>query len=108
MTTTIDTIPFDLRSRVISRKRRERINIPTIEEFYQAWADGLLSMPPRKSEPEPPALSYEEQVRQGEEWFAGMEALVEELRKIPVADPRTCREILNDDRNRLEKRVDGK
>jgi len=54
--------------------------------------------------PPPEPFQYpESKTMSGEEWIAGWKALVEEFRDAPVADPRTCREILNDDRNRLEK-----
>ena len=102
MKTTIDIpdIPKTLQARVKSKGKREGINVPTVAELYQAWLDDNMSLSSRKPKLSP--LSYEEQVRQGKEWFKGWMELVEELRHTPVVDSRSCREILMEDRNRLE------
>ena len=86
---------------VKSKGELHGLNVPELTEYvYQAWLDSEISLP--LYEPELPELSYEEQVRQGEQWFAEMDEMVNELANSPVEDSRTCREILNDDRNRLK------
>jgi len=103
MSTTLE-IPKDLLEPVKSKSKRERRSIPTTAELYQAWLDGAITLPPRPRIPKPPPPSREEQTRQDREWVKNFEKLVDAFAHIPVADSRTCSEIIMEDRNRLERK----
>ena len=104
MQTTLD-ISNDVMKLVKAKAKREGLGIPTVVELYQAWVDGSFSLAPRKPGPAPSPLSRDEQVRQGKEWVKNFEKLVDAFALIPVADSRTCSEIIMEDRNRLERKT---
>ena len=97
MRTTVE-IPDDLLEPVKSKDEREGCVFPDDNErLRQAWLDSAITFSPDDSE-----WSPEERKRYAEEWIADLQKLAEELAQMPKADPRTLREILEDDRNRLE------
>jgi len=95
---TIIEIPDDLLEPVKSKDKREGcVSSADDERLRQTWLDSAVTFSPDDSE-----WSPEERKRYAEEWIAGWKKLVDEFAQMPAADPRTLREILEDDRNRLE------
>jgi len=95
-------IPEKLLEHVNSKGKHEEFGVPTVAELYQAWVDGAVTLPRRKPKPSP--LSREELEQQGREWVKKFEELVDAFARMPVADSRTCSEIIMEDRNRLERK----
>ena len=76
--------------------REENISPDDNERLRQAWLDSAVSFSPDDSK-----WSPEERKQYAKEWIAGWKKLAEKINRDCV-DSRTFREILEEDRNRLE------
>ena len=97
MRTTIE-IPETVLEPVKSKEKRVRRVLPDDNErLRQAWLDSAVTYSPDDS-----GWTIEERKRRAKEWIARLKKLAEEINRDRVGS-QTLHEIIEEDRNRLEK-----